>query len=198
MQTTQAAWRDVRTRLRALLRLAKARSDTRCVVRASTCVTSVKLPGCALSRFTPTDRKIGRTVSSFKIISFGRPDHDILRAASSIPRPLRIPLCSAKHLRAYRVVVHIFRFFISSCRILKLYQTTRRTRLVKTSIRRRFIFVLDTNSVKQLVCALIDGYTKGSQDQTHGMKYVRIRCINVSQKSAESQEDRIKPAVLNI
>ena len=38
-----------------------------------------------------------------------------------------------------------------------------------------YICFWGTNSVKLLVCAFIEGYTEGSQDRTHGEKYVRVR-----------------------
>ena len=66
----QAAWREVGVGLCAILHREIARSDRWCVVRACTCVNSVKLPVCVLSRFTPKDRKIGRTVSSFEMLYF--------------------------------------------------------------------------------------------------------------------------------
>ena len=64
-----------------------------------TCVNSVKLPVRAISRFISKDRKIGRTVSisSFEICYFELLDIEILSAARSIPRPLKILHSSAKN-----------------------------------------------------------------------------------------------------
>ena len=51
------------------MRLMQATPSDRKIGHAvrNTCVNSVKLPVCALSRFTPKDLKIGRTVSSWNI-----------------------------------------------------------------------------------------------------------------------------------
>ena len=78
------------------LHRAIARSDTRCVVRAYTCVTPRSCPYVFLSRYTPQDRKIGRTVCSFEVFYFKLLDPEILSAASSILRPLNILHSSAK------------------------------------------------------------------------------------------------------
>ena len=62
MRLIQAAWREVGLRLCTRLYRAIARSDTRCVVRAYTCVNSVKLPVCAFVEVYTEGSQIGRTV----------------------------------------------------------------------------------------------------------------------------------------
>ena len=47
-------------------------------MRMYTCVNSVKLPVCALSIFTPKDRKIGWTVRRFEMFYFELLDPEIL------------------------------------------------------------------------------------------------------------------------
>ena len=70
--------------------------------------------------------------------------------------------CLAKHLRTYCVVMRIFHFFVSSCWI-KLRQLTPRTYFVKTSRSENLLDLWrEMNSVELLVCAFIEGYTKGS------------------------------------
>ena len=61
-----------------------------------------------LPRFTPKNRKIGNTVSSFQIFHFELLDPEILSAASSVLRPIKFLHSSAKK-SAYRVVVRIVR-----------------------------------------------------------------------------------------
>ena len=48
MRLMQAAWREIGVSLCALLHRAISTSDTRCVVRAYTCVNSVRLPVCII------------------------------------------------------------------------------------------------------------------------------------------------------
>ena len=92
----QAEWKEGGVSLCALLYRAIARWDTRCAVRAYMCVNSVKLPVCALSRFTPKDVKIGHTVSSFGKRYFELLDPEILSAASPIICPLNLLHSSAQ------------------------------------------------------------------------------------------------------
>ena len=90
------------------LHRAIARSDTRCVVRAYTCTNSWSYAYALLSRFTPNDGKIGRTVSSFEIVYDELLDPAILSAARSIVRALKNLYSSTKNLRTCRVVVRLF------------------------------------------------------------------------------------------
>ena len=107
-----AAWREMGVSLCALLHRAIARSDTRCVVRAYTCVNSVKLPVFALSRFKPKDRKIGRTVSSFEMFYFELLDLEILSAVSLMLHPLKNLHSSAKkYARAVLLWVYFEIFY---------------------------------------------------------------------------------------
>ena len=77
MWLMRAAWREVDVNWCALLHRAIARLDPHGVTH----------PCALLSRFTPKDRNIERTVSSFDVLYIELLDPKILRAASSIPCP---------------------------------------------------------------------------------------------------------------
>ena len=68
----------------ALIPRAIARSDTRCVVRAYTCVNSVKLPVCVFVEVYAEDRKIKCTVSGFEIFYFELLDPELQRVRSYV------------------------------------------------------------------------------------------------------------------
>ena len=114
------------------------------MVRAYTCVNSVKLPVRAISRFISKDRKIGRTVSisSFEICYFELLDIEILSAARSIPRPLKILHSSAKNYARTALLRVYFEMFYFKLLDPEILTNKRRTYLVKTWIGTLYILSL--------------------------------------------------------